>query len=286
MHATEFHYRMPRRVGGVRPGAHPGLSLGAGDQFVSHARLFQRPDPRRLDLRASLRRVGGLDDDWLVRVHRQRAGIAVHLLVDVSASMRFGAPHSKLVRIAEFAASLGRSAHRLGDALGLLAFDARARSDLWLPAQRSRGMGELIAQTLRASEGGSGSVQGLAEASERLAGRSCLVFLASDFHWPLDGLAAVLDLLGHAFVVPMIVWDAAEIEPPDQNGVVLARDTESGAQRTLWMRPALRQRWRDSVARRRAELDRIFTSHALRSFPLEGRFDAEAMSRYFLEACA
>ena len=51
----EFHYRLPYRVGGWRPGAHPGTRLGAGQEFVSYMSLYDRPDPRRLDLRASLR---------------------------------------------------------------------------------------------------------------------------------------------------------------------------------------------------------------------------------------
>ena len=42
----EFHYRLPYRVGGWRPGAHPGTRLGAGQEFVSHMSLYARPDPR------------------------------------------------------------------------------------------------------------------------------------------------------------------------------------------------------------------------------------------------
>jgi len=282
----DFHYRLPTRVGGQRPGAHPGIGLGSGGEFVAHASLFRRPDPRRLDLRASLRRVARLDDDWLVRVHRQRASVPVHLVVDVSASMHFGAPHRKLEQVAAFARCLGRSAHRLGDRVALAAFDAHERVDLQLPPSRGRGVGELIAQTLCSCRGGAGSVQGLLEATERLAGRDALIFIASDFHWPLAGLAAALERLGHAFVVPIVVWDPQEIEPPLANGIVAARDAESAGERTLWIRPALRARWRQAVAERRVELQRLLAAHSRRAFMLEGAFDAEAMSRYFIEAGA
>ena len=70
----EFHYRLPTRARGHRPGSHPGLTIGAGQEFVSHVSLYERADPRRLDLRASLR---SLRQEWLVRVNRQRAGVAV-----------------------------------------------------------------------------------------------------------------------------------------------------------------------------------------------------------------
>ena len=37
----EFHYRLPKRAGGARPGSHPGSSFGAGQAFAMHARLFE-----------------------------------------------------------------------------------------------------------------------------------------------------------------------------------------------------------------------------------------------------
>jgi hypothetical protein len=279
--AQEFHYRLPDHVGGHRPGSHPGSSLGAGQQFVSHASLFDRPDPRRLDLRASLRSVHG---EWLVRIYRQRAGVPVYVVADVSSSMSFGARRSKLEVVAEFVEALGRSAFRVGDALGMVAFDREARADLFVPALLNRGMGNVMASMLQHCRTHPGGIEGLEDAVQSLAGRQGLVFLVSDFHWPLGRLGSVLDFLARAHVVPMIVWDAAEIEPPAGDALAAVHDAETGVGRTLWVRPKLRARWRDAVAKRRAELDAFFAARALRPFYVSGAFDAEAMSRYFLEA--
>jgi uncharacterized protein (DUF58 family) len=283
MSTEEFHYRLPERVGGHRLGSHPGSSLGAGQQFVSHVNLYDRPDPRRLDLHASLRNVRG---DWLVRVYRQRAGIPVQVVVDVSSSMSFGARRPKLQVVAQFVEALGRSAFRVGDALGMLAFDAKARTDLFVPALMSRGIGSVMASALRQTETRAGGIEGLEDVVLQLAGREGLVFLVSDFHWSLDRLGGVLDLLTQAHVVPMIVWDPGEIQPPERDALAALHDAETGVRRTLWMRPRLRARWHDAVAKRRAELDRFFAARALRPFYVTGRFDGEAMSRYFFEAAA
>ena len=277
----EFHYRLPRRFAGWRPGLHPGLSLGAGQEFVSHARLHDRPDPRRLDLRASLRDLRG---DWLVRVHRQRVSTPVYAVVDVSASMHFGSTRTKLQVAADFTEALGQSAFRAGDAVGMLAFDAQERTDLFVPAVHSRGAGGLMASALASCTGAAGAIAGLEQAILRLAGRSGLIFLVSDFHWQLDGLGRVLDSLTRAFVVPMVVWDPAEIQPPSQRGLMILHDAESGAERTFWLRSSLRERWRDSVERRRAELNAVFSARAIRPFYVCGRFDSEALSQYFFEA--
>jgi hypothetical protein len=253
--------------------------------------LYDRPDPRRLDLRASLR---GFNEDWLVRVNRQRAGAAVRAIVDVSASMTFGGQRPKLHVVADFVEALGLSAFRVGDAVGMMAFDESERADLFMPARVSRGVGSVMAAALRdatpsprisrAASGDIGSSDGLEDAASRLAGQQGLVFLVSDFHWPLERLDIVLDLLAHAGVVPVIVWDPAETEPPSNNALASLRDAESGARRTLWLRPRLRQEWRQAVARRRAEIDSFFAAHSIRPFYVEGAFNADGLSRYFFEA--
>jgi hypothetical protein len=281
--SREFHYRLPRRSGGWRPGSHPGSSLGAGQEFVSHVSLYDRPDPRRLDLRASLREVRG---DWLVRVNRQRVSVPVHVIADVSASMSFGAPQSKLHVLADFVTALGHSAFRVGDALGMLAFDAHERADLFVPALLSRGVGEVMASMLASCAGTAGSSDGLAEAALHLAGRHGLIFLASDFHWPLDRLDDVLDLLAHSYIVPLVIWDPAEIEPPKSDGLIPLRDVESGRRSTMWLRPSVRARWQDAVERRRGELNTLFAARGIRPFYVSGGFDGEALSQYFFEATA
>src|SRR5262245_37266254 len=186
--SSEFHYRLPRRLGAWRPGSHPAATLGEGQEFVAHASLFDRPDPRRLDLRASLRDLRG---DWLIRVNRQRAAVPVHVLVDVSASMAFGSPRPKLAVVTDFVEALGQSAFRVGDAVGMAAFDEHERMDMYVPAMLSRGTGARMASLLRACEARGRDANGLIEVAQRYAGRAALVFLVSDFHWPLDRLEPV-----------------------------------------------------------------------------------------------
>ena len=279
----EFHYKLPRRASGWRPGSHPGSSLGAGQEFVSHVSLYDRPDPRRLDLRASLRNLRG---DWLVRVNRQRVSVPVYVVADVSASMGFGSRKSKLQIAADFVESLSRSAFRVGDALGMLAFDSKQRTDLFVPPLLSRGMGSVMAASLAQSKGAAGGISGLEECAAQLAGSRGLIFLVSDFHWPLERLSGVLDLLAHAYIVPMVIWDPAETQPPAQDALLSLRDAESGGHRTLWARPKLRARWREAVENRRAELESVFSTRAIRPFYVSGEFDNEALSRYFFEATA
>ncbi|CAH2892699.1 MAG: Uncharacterized conserved protein (some members contain a von Willebrand factor type A (vWA) domain) [uncultured Paraburkholderia sp.] len=286
---AEFHYRLPIRASGVRPGSHRGASFGSGQEFALHGRLSDYPDPRRLDLRASVR---AARSEWLVRVHLQRAAVPVQVLVDVSASMRFGTYRTKLAVAADFVEALGYSAFRIGDPVGMLAFDQHARDDLFVPPRSGRGIGNLLATMLRNCESESAvphrnsTAHALQSVAAALAGRQSLIFLVSDFHWPLEALPAVLDLLVHSYVVPIVVRDAAEIAAPAGGPLLAVSDAESGARRTLWLSVGVRERWREGVARRRAELSQSFGKRAIQPFFVESAFDPEAMSRYFLEAVA
>lgn len=162
----EFHYRLPGRAGGFRPGSHPGSSFGAGQQFAMHARLVDHPDPRRLDLRASVQSVRG---DWLVRLHLQRVAVPVQVVVDVSASMHFGKERSKLDVVADFVEALGFSAFRSGDRVGMTAFDTDEREDLFVPPRYGRGGAEIMSAMLRAARTGSAGGNGGNGARGRVA---------------------------------------------------------------------------------------------------------------------
>lgn len=281
----EFFYKLPGLHGGWRPGAHAGRSQGSGQAFAGHVRLLDQPDPRRLDLRASLRNPRR---EWLVRATRQRAAVQLMAVVDVSASMHFGMPAPKLGIAADFLAALGHSAFRSGDAVGLAAFDHEPREELSLPPRSGRGIGLLMAERLRRCEprrAGAGGSEGLAGCLDA-ARRAGLVFLVSDFHWPLDGLPGWLEALAPARVVPIVVWSQAEVEPPTDHPLLALQDAETGRRRSYWLRPRLREAWREGVARRRAELESLFRDHGTPPCFMQDRFDAERLSRFFMEELA
>lgn len=287
----EFFYRWPQRMAGQRPGAHRGKSLGAGQQASAHRRLFDHPDPRRLDLRASLRAPHG---DWLVRVARQHVAVPLVAIVDVSPSMHFGARQRKLDVAAQFVLAMGWSAFRNGDAAGLLAFDHTERDELHHAPRHGRGVAWTLAETLRRASSRRAPAEpgtaGLLASTRRLAGRQALVFIVSDFHGMRgDALHEVVDALEPSIVVPMLAWDAAEQHPPPQDGLLLLADSETARRGALWMRPGLRRAWQAAVAARRAELAVSLLDRAGPLFDLcsaSGGFDAQALTRYFYEGQA
>lgn len=274
----EFHYRFSWRAGGHRPGAHRGLTAGPGHEFISHAPLLSARDPRRLDVRASLTDPLG---QWKVRVFRQRAAVPVWLVADVSASMGYMGHRRKLDVLADFAASLGYSAWRTGDAFGCLACDAALRTELGFPATRQRGAGAELAQRLRSLRPEGKSAEGLLEAPRHVSRERALVFLVSDFHFPLEFTRKLAAGFRRHDLVPVVLWDPEEYRHLPAFGLVRLSDPETGAVRTLLMRRGLREGIARAFAARRAALDEIFRETGRPPLYMEHGFHPDRVTDYF-----
>ena len=274
----EIGYRLDRRVGGIHPGMHPGTESGGGLEPLRHETLLDGRDPRRLDLLASLR------DPLrrlLVRGYRQRASIRVCVLADLSASLGFRGRGDRVAVLAGLVSALGYSAGRAGDAFAFIGCDANVRDEFVLPPTRVTGAWMDLATRLAAfTPRGTGS-EGLLEALPMIGGQRSLVFLVSDFHIPLDLLDAVLAGLARHEVVPVVLADSSELEPTSGFGLVRVADAETGEERTLLMRPALRRRLRAETAQRREALSRCFAAHDAVPLELADRLDADRVNDYF-----
>lgn len=275
----EFHYRIPGRPLGARPGAHVSRAEGTAGVYLGLRPLIARPDPRRIDLRRS---AADPFEQWLVRTMSERIAIPVYVVADVSASMGFGGLGGKQRTLADLVESAAQSAWHTGDPFGCVAADTEVRTALTWPAMHARGQGSRIAEALRTTRLEGRSAAGLLEAARHLGRRRALVLLASDFHFPPDFARAVLASFARHYVVPIVVWDAAEVVTPAQRGWIEVADSESATRRFLWLRPAFAERVRTAVAGRREMLAALFRSLGLRPLYLEAGFDPARVTRHFL----
>ncbi|MFK7894050.1 MAG: DUF58 domain-containing protein [Granulosicoccus sp.] len=285
----EFSYKLAGTSAERRPGAHQSRQSGPGMRFSSYARLFDAPDPRRLDLRASLRDVRG---DWLVRSYQQPASLTIYTVVDISPSMRFGKP-GKLRIAADFLHSLAQSASRYGDAVCLLPFDLVYRHDLFIPPQRHRALGEsLVTHLLQSTvseiteKQQTDKLRALVDTVKHVPHRNSLVFIVSDFHGPLEPLAEALKSLSASTVIPMVLWDRAEIEPPPANRFLQARELVSTERLSVWLTEKKRREWLAKVEQRRDKLKTMFQRYHCAPMFIDRAFDADAMTRHFFERVA
>ncbi|MDM0049495.1 DUF58 domain-containing protein [Variovorax sp. J22R115] len=276
--SQELHYRIGVPALGHFPGHHRSSRGDSGFEFRGHASLLDAPDPRRLDLHASLRDPFG---SWIVRVYSQRKAIPVVLVADLSASMGFAGTRRKLDVLADFVDSLAWSAWRTGDSFGFVGCDSTVREDVLLPLTRARGMGDALARTLRSLRLQGRSARALSMAHRYLGRQRSLVFLVSDFHLPLSEVEDTVASMAHHDLVPVVLWDPLEFGPSTRRGLVQVTDPETGVTRLLWWRPALREKWLAAQQQRRDALLRIFQVNRVKPLFIEGAFDADAVTRHF-----
>jgi len=258
-----LHYRLPWRSSFVYPGAHPGQMVGAGRLFKRHEPLIASPDPRRLDLRASV-----LDpfSGYRVRVHQQQSTVNVYLIADLSASMGYADKQQMLIR---FMLTAAHSAFAYGDKFGFIGCTERMEQRWLLPACRHSGRVSVLAKQLESVTFG-GNAKGLQQAVAFLPAERSLVFLLSDCHFPIARLSPVLASLQGHDVIPLVLWHRQEYAALPNWGLVAFQDMENRATRTLFMRPALRQKIMSAYRQRQDELKHVF-----RAFGGEPLFIAE-----------
>jgi uncharacterized protein (DUF58 family) len=276
----EFHYQVRWRSSSARPGHHRSQQTGGGFEFAGHVPFVTEPDPRNLDVHATLHDPFG---QLMVRRFRQRSAIPVFVLADLSASMGFIGRARKLGVLIEFTAAVAYSAYRSGDPFGFFAGDEAICQDLCLPLRWYRGPPLEFLERLEHFRPTGRTAEGLGAVVAELGRARALVFLVSDFHAPESWWEGLFDALRGHDVVPVVLWDTAEYRDLPEWGVLSLRDPETGRARRLVLRPSLKRRWRERFEAKRAWLVELGIRHGRAPFFLENGFDADALTRYFLE---
>ena len=275
-----IHCHVRWRPAGQQPGARHGLVAGLGGQLGSVVLLRDTPDPRRLDLRASVR--DPFENIW-VRDFNLNSALKVIVLVDTSASMGYVGKVNRMHVAQEIASQLALSAYRSGDAFGLFAAGEVINKQCMLPPKANRGawlwvnhhFAKLIPQGKHAD--------GLLQAVPYLPQKRCLVFVVSDFRWPVGQLKLLLKKLSHHDVVPVMLQDPAEMDALPKSGIAILRDVETGAGQFVWMRAGLQKQMQDLRAQHIKNVEEASRLYGNKPFVVKGAFDTALLTKYFME---
>ncbi len=275
----DFHYQVSWRSHSAVPGHHYSTQSGGGFEFHGHAPLISHPDPRNIDIHASLHDPFG---QFVVRTFRQRSAIPVYVVADLSASMAFRGDGDKPETLAWFSACAAYSAFRTGDPFGFIGCGENVIPQLLLPLRWYKSIADKLWRRLNNHTPKGQSADGLLAAAPLLGRKKSLVFLISDFHFPLATLNQILQNLETHDVVPVVLWDSREEIQPNW-GITRLCDPETGRNRCLIMRPGLRKKIRAAFGQRRDSLISLCAQFGREPFFVEDAFDPEDFTYYFLQ---
>ncbi len=281
--ASLLHYRVRWKPVGTHPGASGGVQAGSGDQLRALVQLRDHPDPRRLDLRASLR--DPLERLWVRDFHLNTA-LKLVVLMDMSASMGYVGRVDRMAVARDIAAHLALAAWKSGDAFGLYGANETPRRDAMLPPRVNRGAWLWVQKQLAQVKPHGASAAGMLKLVSQLPRKRALVCIVSDFRWPEGELERLLKNLAHHDVAPIVLQDPAEVDALPERGIAILRDAETGADRFVWMRPGLTRAVADARQRHLDAITRACRAAGRKPFLVRGEFDPLALTCHFLERAA
>jgi uncharacterized protein (DUF58 family) len=121
-------------------GAHRSPLSGFAVEFAGHREYTPGDDPKHIDWRVYFNR-----DKYFIKQYEMETNFVCHLVLDISASMRYGeGDRQKLLYAAKLATTLGYAVVRQSDQVSLATCDARVRG--WVPP------GNTMAQIIRMTD--------------------------------------------------------------------------------------------------------------------------------------
>jgi uncharacterized protein (DUF58 family) len=168
-------------------GAHKSPLSGFAVEFAGHREYVPGDDTKHIDWRVYFNR-----EKYMIKQYEMETNFVCHLLLDVSASMRYGeGSQQKLLYAARMASMLGYSIVNQSDKVSLGTFDERVRG--WVSPSNS--MDQVVRMVSHLHEIDPREKTSLGDALNELAGRMKrreIVMIFSDFFGNADELESAI----------------------------------------------------------------------------------------------
>lgn len=175
---------------GSLAGGHKSPLAGFAVEFAGHREYVIGDDPRHIDWRVYYKR-----DRYFIKQYEMETNFVCHLLLDVSASMRYGEGRAqKLQYASQLASTLGYSIIRQNDKVSLATFDNKVRG--YVPPGNS--LSQIVKMTNHLDEIQPVEKTNMADCLTELTGRMSrreIVMIFSDFFTDLAALESALQRL-------------------------------------------------------------------------------------------
>lgn len=277
-YAKSFSYQIPWKSGSVHTGDHRGSQRGLGFEYRGNLPLLDHPDVRRLDLRQTLR---DPYEQVQVRLFNQDSTTPIFAVCDCSSSMQFKGKTRKLDLAKEVAASVAYSAFEMGDLFSFIAYHEQVIETLTLPLNRHVHQSFELIEQLSHYQPLRMNALGILQVPQYLSQHKGLVFWISDFHMPIPLIEQALNAMSMHQVVPVVLWDDKEYKKLPRFGFGNMIDPETGANRSIFFREAIRAQFEQAFIARKQALETVFAGFDCPAIYLSDHFSPDKMTQYF-----
>ncbi|MBF0210441.1 MAG: DUF58 domain-containing protein [Desulfamplus sp.] len=216
-----IHIKGSRVVNSVMAGQYKSVFRGSGIEFEEVREYSPGDEVKSIDWKVSAR----LGKPFIKLYKEERESI-VMLLIDMSASLKFGTLSMKLEKAAEVASVLAFSAIKNNDKVGAIFFTDRVEK--YIPPKKGAGhIWRLITEIFTFSPDGTGTnIEAAIEFLSSVSRKKTLSFVISDFICNDFVKTLRASRQRHEFI-GVIIYDKGEFELPEA-GIVSMRCFETG----------------------------------------------------------
>jgi len=282
-YAKPFYYQIPWKSSSIHFGEHRGTQRGLGFEFKGNVPLIDYPDARRVDLRQTLR---DPYEQVQVKLFNQDNTTPIFAVCDLSSSMQYKGQGRKLNLAKEIAASIAYSAFDKSDVFSFIAYNSHVIEDLTLSLSHHVHLSFDVIEQLGEYKKMRVGSEGILEVPEYLSQNRGLVFWISDFHMPIPMIEQALNAMSAHQVIPIVLWDDHEYKKLPKFGFGNMIDPETGLNRTIFFREAIRAQFEEAFAERKQALEALFTRFDSQAIYISGKYDPDVMSHYFEQMMA
>lgn len=259
--AAALRWHLRRKIASPQSGRHPGRQAGPDGPLRDLVPLIRHPDPRRIDLMRSI-----LAPDGMAQVRRFAwpAGVVVHIVVDLSASIGAVASCDRHRIAALLSGALARAAAPGSDGWALWLAQGACVTQLHPPSRRVPDADEL-AEVISACPPQGQGCDGLITLAGAIPRTRTLTILISDCEFPAPELEAILTAFsGHA-LIPVWLRDSGFERPPtlprNLPRLWRPRDPETGRAQTALLTAASARVAAEAATAARGALRATFARH-------------------------
>jgi uncharacterized protein (DUF58 family) len=245
----KFNLIVRKRVTSNYSGSRKSIYQGRGLIYKDHRVYAPGDDFRAIDWKVYAR-----TDDLMIKNYEEEKNLVMHILVDKSASMKYG-KSSNLSKF-DYASMLGVGyaylALKNNDKFQFATFS----SDLEVYQPR-RGMSQLISMVDYLNNiklSGKTEILKIAQRYKKFISSRSLVVFISDFLAPLDEIKEALDYLAGNEVILIQVLDHTE-KNPDIEGDFKLKDSESSIMMRTYFSPKLKEDYMERLEKHISDIE-------------------------------
>ncbi len=277
-YARPFEYVIGWKSDSIQLGDHPGTQRGIGFDYRGNANLVDYPDPRRMDIRQTIR---DPFEQVQVRQFNQDSTTPIYAVCDLSGSMQFKGQERKLDKAIEIATAIANSAYRAGDLFSFIGYNQQVLEDFALPLTRNLHQSKDAMSSLHDYRLNHVGADGITDVPNFLGQTRSLVFWISDFHMPLNVIEKALMAMSLHKVIPIVLWDDEEYKRLPKFGFGTMIDLESGRNRTLFFRGEIKAKFISAFNERRHALETLCWKFDSPALFIHGEYKPELVTHYF-----